>query len=92
MAFGSTSKQPDSVQVPTGACEKVTSDLGFGGGFLLVLRSPPPLTNGYSRLGENKRDSKLLHPTSSHLYNSPTKSHSHGKEQGTYFTHILRIS
>ena len=31
------------VRIPPGACEKVASDLGLGGGFRRVLRFPPPI-------------------------------------------------
>ena len=31
-------------RIPTGACEKVATDLGLGGGFRRGLRFPPPVT------------------------------------------------
>ena len=34
----------------SGACCKVASDLGLGGGFPRVLWFPPPGTTGYTRL------------------------------------------
>ena len=34
------------VRIPSWACEKVTSDLGLGGGFRRVLRFPPLFTTG----------------------------------------------
>ena len=37
------------------ACEEVVSDLGLGSGFSRVLRFPPPLTTGLSRLSGNRQ-------------------------------------
>ena len=34
------------VVIPAGACEKVTSDSGLGGGFRRELWFPPPITTG----------------------------------------------
>ena len=41
------------VRIPAGACEKVNSDLGVGGGFRRVLRFPPLLTTAWSRISHN---------------------------------------
>ena len=41
--------QEYQIQLPiSGACVKVDSDLGFGGGFCWVLQFPPPVTTGKS--------------------------------------------
>ena len=42
-----------SLLQPLGACEKVASDLGLGGGFCRVLRFPPLLTTGWSQIRHN---------------------------------------
>ena len=36
----------NQMRIPAGACKKVSSDLGLGGGFSRVLRIPPLLTTG----------------------------------------------
>ena len=35
-------------RISTGACEKVASDFGLGGGLGRVLRFPPPVATGFS--------------------------------------------
>ena len=41
------------VRILAWACEKVASELGLGGGFRRVLRFPPQLTTGQSRISHN---------------------------------------
>ena len=43
------SLQCTRVQITTGACEKVASDLGLGGGFCQLLRFHPPFKNVWQK-------------------------------------------
>ena len=43
-----------SVEIPTGTCEKVTSDLGSAGGFRRVIRFLPTHTTVYSLFSKDK--------------------------------------
>ena len=55
--------------LPAGACEKVASDLGLGGGFRRVLRFPPPVTTGSSRLRRIMAEKVTKHPKNPSIYN-----------------------
>ena len=55
--------------LPAGACGKVASDLGLGGGFRRVLRFPPPVTTGSARLSRTMAEKVTKHPKIQSIYN-----------------------
>ena len=81
---------------PVGACEKVASDLELGGGFRRVLRFPPPVTTGLSRISCNTADKvmKIEIPIAARadvrqcmVVHTPMDNMSKNKPS-TYMTHV----